>query len=111
MRRITYSNYRQKDNDRDASYGWVFLGEDQFMIEREPSNEPGRLGKAAHAMPPFLFSERRREMSLIVRTLEFLVYYPLLRVRVLFGYHHTPNPIDLRWRWNYRKHKNERLSR
>ena len=60
-------------------------------------------------MPSFIFSQKGREMALIYQALQFLIYYPALRVRVILGLHQTPNPLDLRWRWNYKKYRNERM--
>lgn len=48
-------------------------------------------------------------MSFIFQALQFLFYYPALRFRVMLGLHHTPNPLDVRWRWAYRKYRHERV--
>ena len=69
----------------------------------------GDMGRMASGMPSFIFSKDRGDMSFIIHTLKFSVYYPSLLLRVMLGFHHTPNPLDLRWRWEYRKYRNERL--
>jgi hypothetical protein len=30
----------------------------------------------------------------------FIIYYIKLRLRVLFGFHRTINPLNLVWRWH-----------
>ncbi len=44
---------------------------------------------------------------MLTDVLNFAVYYPIFRLRVFFNRHHTPNPIGIRWRWYYRKHRDE----
>jgi hypothetical protein len=36
-----------------------------------------------------------------MRGLLFLIYYSKRRLKVLLGPHHTPNPLNVRWRWQY----------
>lgn len=35
----------------------------------------------------------------------FLLYYIKLRLSVAAGIHHTANPLDIKWRWNYWRNK------
>jgi hypothetical protein len=76
--------------------------------ENRVGTSNGGAGRRASSMPSFLFSREKAEISLITQTLQFIVYYPQLRVRVLLGFHQTPNPLNLRWRWDYRKYRNVR---
>jgi hypothetical protein len=74
--------------------------------ERERGEGTGRMGAG---MPAFIFSKDKQEMSFVIKTLQFVLYYPQLRLSVMLGLYQTPNPLDLKWRWNYWRHKNERL--
>ncbi|MCB1025825.1 MAG: hypothetical protein KDB79_15630 [Acidobacteria bacterium] len=41
----------------------------------------------------------------------FGYYFIKLKLLVVFGLHHTANPLDLRWRWNYWKRRENSINR
>ena len=40
-----------------------------------------------------------------MKSISFLFYYSKLLLSVSLGVHHTANPLSVKWRWNFWKHK------
>jgi len=53
-------------------------------------------------------------MPNVLKPVVFAFYYVRMRFAVLFGLHHTTNPLDVAWRWRHfdaiRNNRRNRIS-